>query len=113
MNTQYEYSVALKITGHFENKKTYSFLLTGDDTKRSLNAIINNYYMENDIIDKKEKEKIYNKAIKDLFSDVICYINSDNGSIKRNSYVWSNYILNHSKYPTINIISSDPNLNDG
>jgi len=98
-----ENSIILKIIGKFENDETYSFLLTGDASQITLNNIIQQYYVN--------KEKIV--AIKNIFKDVICHLIPHHGSISNKSYIWTKYVIMYSKYPSINIISSNPSYDNG
>eukprot|EP00833_Pecoramyces_ruminatium_P017877 jgi/Orpsp1_1/1191909/evm.model.d7180000089314.2 len=98
-----ENSIILKIIGKFKNDETYSFLLTGDASEKTLNGIIQQYY--------ENKERIV--AIKDIFEDVICHLIPHHGSILNNSYIWAKYVIIYSKYPSINIISSNPSYANG
>jgi len=97
-----ENSIILKIIGRFENEETYSILLTGDATKNTLKKIISNYYNGN--------KKI---AIKEIFSDVLCHLNPHHGAITEKSYIWSENVIKFSKYPAINVISSNPIYYEG
>jgi len=98
-----ENSIILKIIGKFENDETYSFLLTGDASKNTLNNIIQQYY--------ENKERV--DAIKDIFGDVICHLIPHHGSISNKSYISAKYVIKYSKYPSLNIISSNPSYNNG
>jgi len=98
-----ENSIILKIIGKFKNNETYSFLLTGDASKNTLDNIIEQYYVN-------EKNVV---AIKDIFEDVICHLLPHHGSFSHKSYIWAKYVIMYSKYPSINLISSDPSYNDG
>jgi len=44
---------------------------------------------------------------------VICHVNPHHGAITNKSYIWAEYVISFSLYPSINIISSNPELKDG
>jgi len=83
-------------------KKKYSILLTGDATGKTLNKIISNDYEGNE-----------QRALEDIFSDVICHLSPHHGSDTNNSNIWSECVVSLSEFPSINIISSNPKYKNG
>jgi len=94
-------SLVIKIKGIFENGESYSFLLTGDADSGTLNNIIK-------LDSNKEKEE----TIKNVFEDVIFFCIPHHGSLSEGSYKWSEKILKYSRFPTIFLISSEPQGKD-
>ncbi|OUM67205.1 hypothetical protein PIROE2DRAFT_5476, partial [Piromyces sp. E2] len=78
---------------NFKNNETYSILFTGDANENTLNTIIEKYY---DV-------KKYDVSIKEIFSDVLCHYSTN----KDKSNIWNKYVITKSKYPSLNIISSN------
>lgn len=79
-----------------------SFLMTGDATKKTLEQItIGKILWSNEDI-KAELEN--------LFTDVVCFMPAHHGTDTEDSLVWSTQVLEHSKFPVLTIISSDPSV---
>ena len=99
-------SIIMKISGKFINGKFYSLLFTGDANGDTINDIIKEY----DIIKESPTEEnspnnsSNDNPIKAFFTDIIFHMNPHHGVITDNSFLWSNYSIQYSSYPVLNII---------
>lgn len=103
-------SLILKIAGVTGEGEGYSFLMTGDATKKTFDKIAVRQVISWDNPSIVDNAQYWKDSITNLFTDVVCFMPAHHGTDTENSLVWSDYVLRHSSFPVLTIISSDPSV---
>lgn len=101
-------SLILKIAGVTREGEGYSFLMTGDATKKTFDKITAGEVISWNNPSIEDNNKYWNAGITNLFTDVVCFMPAHHGADTEDSLIWSVNVLQNSIYPVLTIISSDP-----
>lgn len=102
-------SLILKIAV-VSGEQGYSFLMTGDATRKTLAKIIDKKIITWDNPTLGDKTQYWTRCLDNLFVDIISFMPAHHGTDTEGSLEWSRYVLSRSSFPVLTIISSDPSV---